>query len=94
MQWKCEPRIRERYGKAFVEEFEDLWVWSVLKMAMCFLCFVSCCSSLSYSSSLPQTSWGSSYVFGASVKLCRRGESGIFSTVLECVSKLKSDWFS
>ena len=60
VQWKCEPKVQEskKNGRAFVKRVQDLWLWLwlCLKTVMRFLCFTKHCSSLSYSSTLPQTS--------------------------------------
>ena len=74
---KSESKV-SLYGK----EFEDLLVWSFLKMAMCFLCFVSRCSSLSSS---PWTSRGGNCIFVASLYLLpfsRQSPSSFFLTLV------------
>ena len=54
-----------KMAKHLLNEFKDLRVrvWSFLKTAMHFLCFASSCSSLSYSSTLPQASQCGSCIF-------------------------------
>ena len=70
VQRKWEQRIKKGIAKKrLLKEFEDLLVWLFLKMAMHFLCFASCCSSLLYSLSSPWTSRGGSCVFAASLSL-------------------------
>ena len=63
----CATKVRAKshcMAKHSLKEFEDLLVWPFLKMAMCFLCFASRCSSLSSS---PWTSRGGSCIFAASL---------------------------
>ena len=63
----CAKKVRAKshcMAKHSLKEFEDLLVWSFLKMATCFFCFASRCSSLS--SSL-WTSRGGSCIFAASL---------------------------
>ena len=84
VQRKCETRIKKGMEKCSLKEFEDLWVWSFLKTAVHFLCFASHCSSLSYSSSLPQTSRSGSCIFTASLSSLLFSCQSLSSFFLTC----------
>ena len=67
MKVSQETEELRKMAKHLLKVFRDLRVWSLLKMARRFLCFASCCSSLSYSSSLPQASQGLHFRFPGSL---------------------------
>ena len=67
MKVSQETEELRKMAKHLLKVFRDLRDWSLLKMARRFLCFASRCSSLSYSSSLPQASQGLHFHFPGSL---------------------------